>query len=184
VLVHVDGQPQARIIAPPQPSRIGYYIASPITFKAASGPYNVRFFWRADSQAAGTGPTYTISYLQKGTYCVYLTVESQLGCVDTAVYCFDVSGYVLFIPSAFTPNGDGVNDLFQVVGYGMEYIELTIYDRWGVPVYTGRGTELVEWDGTKGGSPLPEGVYVYLVRYKPVDKEGVEYRTGTVTLLK
>jgi len=184
VLVYVDGQPQARIIAPPQPSRIGYYIASPITFKAASGPYNVRFFWRADSQAAGTGPTYTISYLQKGTYCVYLTVESQLGCVDTAVYCFEVGGYVLLIPSAFTPNGDGVNDLFLVVGYGMEYIELTIYDRWGVQVYTGRGAERVEWDGTKGGSPLPEGTYVYLVRYKPVDKEEVEYRTGTVTLLK
>jgi gliding motility-associated-like protein len=184
VLVYVDGQPQARIIAPPQPSRSGYYIASPITFKAASGPYNVRFFWRADSQAAGTGPTYTVSYLQRGTYCVYLTVESQLGCVDTAVYCFDVSGYVLFIPSAFTPNGDGVNDLFQVVGYGMEYIELTIYDRWGMQVYAGRGTELVEWDGTKGGSPLPGGTYVYLVRYKPVDKEEVEYRTGTVTLLK
>jgi len=180
VLVYVDGQPQAQIIAPPQP----YYIASPITFTAASGPYNVRFFWRADSQAAGTGPTYTISYLRKGTYCVYLTVESQFGCVDTAVYCFEVSGYVLLIPNAFTPNGDGVNDLFRVVGYGMEYIEVTIYDRWGVQVYAGRGTEQVEWDGTKGGSPVPEGVYVYLVRYKPVDKEGVEYRTGTVTLLR
>jgi gliding motility-associated-like protein len=184
VFVYVDGQPQAQIIAPPQPSSIGYYIASPITFTAASGPYNVRFFWRADSQAAGIGPTYTVSYLQKGTYCVYLTVESQLGCVDTAVYCFEVSGYVLLIPNVFTPNGDGVNDLFRVVGYGMEYIELTIYDRWGVQVYAGRGTEQVQWDGTKGGSPLPEGAYVYLVRYKLVDKEGVEYRTGTVTLLR
>jgi len=42
----------------------------------------------------------------------------------------------------------------------------------------------VIWDGTKGGTPLPEGAYVYLVRYKLIDKEGVEYRTGTVTLLR
>jgi gliding motility-associated-like protein len=184
VLVWVDGQPQAQIIVPPQPSSLGYYVASPITFTAAPGPYNVRFFWRADSQAAATGSSYTISYLQKGTFCVYLTVESELGCVDTAEYCFDVSGYVLLIPNAFTPNGDGINDVFKVVGYGMEYIELTVYDRWGTQVYAARGTEQVIWDGTKGGTPLPEGAYVYLVRYKLIDKEGVEYRTGTVTLLR
>ncbi len=184
VLVWVDGQPQAQIIAPPLPTRIGYYVASPITFTAASGPYNVRFSWQADSQATGTGSTYTISYLQKGTYCVYLTVESELGCVDTAVYCFDVSGYVLLIPNAFTPNGDGMNDLFKIIGYGMEYLELTIYDRWGQQIYAARGTEQVQWDGTKGGTPVPEGAYVYLVRYKLVDKEGVEYRSGTVTLLR
>ena len=184
VLVWVDGQPQAQIIAPPQPSSIGYYVASPITFTAATGPYNVRFYWSADSQAADTGLTYTISYLQKGSYCVYLRVESELGCVDTAVYCFEVSGYVLLIPNAFTPNGDGVNDVFRIIGYGMEYLELTIFDRWGQQIYATRGTEQVQWDGTKGGTAVPEGAYVYLVRYKLVDKEGVEYRSGTVTLLR
>ena len=184
VLVWVDGQPQARIISPPPSSSIGYYIASPITFTAATGPYNVRFYWQADSQAAGSGPTYTVRYLQRGSYCVYLKVESELGCVDTAVYCFEVSGYVLFIPNAFTPNGDGVNDLFTVIGYGMEYLELTVYDRWGQQIYTARGIEQVQWDGTKGGTPLPEGAYVYLLRYKPVDKEGVEERTGSLMLLR
>jgi gliding motility-associated-like protein len=184
VLIRVDGIPQAQIVAPPPPSSIGYYIASPITFTVAPGPYNVRFYWQADSQRADTGRSYTVSYLQKGRYCVYLRVESELGCVDTASYCFDVSGYVLLIPNAFTPNGDGINDLLNVVGYGMEYIELTIYDRWGMQIYAARGTEQVTWDGTKGGSPVPEGAYVYLLRYKLIDKAGVEYRTGTITLLR
>ncbi|GIV24130.1 MAG: hypothetical protein KatS3mg025_1789 [Bacteroidia bacterium] len=184
VRIWVDGQPTAQIQAPPPPSSIGYYVASPITFTAAPGPYNVRFYWRADSQAAGIGPTYTISYLQKGTFCVYLTVESELGCLDSTSYCFDVSGYVLLIPNVFTPNADGLNDLLTITGYGMEYIEAQIYDRWGGLIYTARGTERVTWDGTKGGQPVPEGVYTYIVRYKLIDKPGVEYRTGTVTLLR
>lgn len=184
VIIRVDSFAQAQIVAPPQPSSIGYYIASSITFTAASGPYNVRFYWRADSQSAATGPTYTVSYLQKGRYCVYLTVESELGCADSTSFCFDVSGYVLLIPNIFTPNGDGINDLFRVVGYGMEYIELVIYDRWGLEIYSTRGTEQVSWDGTRNGSLLPEGAYVYIVRYKLIDKPGTEYRSGTVTLLR
>lgn len=184
VTIRVDSFAQAQIVAPPQPSSIGYYIASPITFTAASGPYNVRFYWRADSQSAATGPTYTVSYLQKGRYCVYLTVESELGCADSTSFCFDVSGYVLLIPNVFTPNGDGINDLFWVVGYGMEYMELVIYDRWGLEIYSTRGTEQVSWDGTRNGSLLPEGAYVYIVRYKLIDKPGTEYRSGTVTLLR
>lgn len=184
VQVWVDGTPTAQIQAPPPPSSIGYYVASPITFTAAPGPYNVRYFWRADSQAAGTGSTYTISYIQKGTFCVYLTVESELGCIDSTSYCFDVSGYVLLIPNAFTPNGDGINDVLRIVGYGMESIEALIYDRWGSLIYTGRGTEQITWDGTKGGQPVLEGVYTYVVRYKLVDKPGIEYRTGTITVLR
>lgn len=144
----------------------------------------MRFFWRADSQAAGTGPSYTISYLQKGTFCVYLTVESEQGCIDSTAYCFEVSGYVLLVPNVFTPNGDGINDVFTVIGYGMEYIEMTVYDRWGGLIATARGSERLTWDGTKGGQPAPEGVYTYLLRYKLVDKPDVLYRSGTVTLLR
>lgn len=184
VQVLVDGQPTAQIQAPPPPSSIGYYVASPITFTAAPGPYNVRFFWRADSQAAGTGPSYTISYIQKGTFCVYLTVESEQGCIDSTSYCFEVSGYVLLVPNVFTPNGDGINDVFTVIGYGMEYIEMTVYDRWGGLIATARGSERLTWDGTKGGQPVPEGVYTYLLRYKLVDKPDVLYRSGTVTVLR
>ncbi|GIV25597.1 MAG: hypothetical protein KatS3mg026_1289 [Bacteroidia bacterium] len=184
VRIWVDGQPSAQIQAPPPPSSIGYYIASPITFTAVPGPYAVRFSWRADSQRADTGLTYTISYLQKGTYCVYLTVESELGCADTASYCFDVSGYVLLVPNVFTPNGDGVNDIFTIIGYGMESMELLLYDRWGNLVSTVRGTERLSWDGTKGGQPAPEGVYTYVLRYKLIDKPGTEWRSGTVTLLR
>ncbi|MCS7152808.1 MAG: PKD domain-containing protein [Bacteroidia bacterium] len=184
VPVYVDGIPTAQIIPSQPPSSIGYYLSSPITFTAASGPYNVRFFWRADSQPAATGQTYTISYLQKGTFCVYLTVESELGCTDTASYCFNVAGYALLVPNAFSPNGDGINDRFVVIGYGMERLEMSIYDRWGGLVYTTTGTEQLIWDGTKDGTPLPEGTYVYLIRYKPADKPNLEARSGTVTLLR
>ncbi|MCX8112757.1 MAG: PKD domain-containing protein [Bacteroidia bacterium] len=184
VPIYVEGFPTAQIIAPPQPSSLGYYVSSPITFTAASAPLNTRFFWRADSQEADTGISYTISYLRKGTYCVYLTVESPLGCVDTASYCFDVTGYALLVPNAFTPNGDGINDRFIVIGYGMERMEMSIYDRWGLLIYTTSGSDQLTWDGTKDGTPVPEGSYVFLIRYKLADRSSVEAHSGTVTLLR
>ncbi len=102
----------------------------------------------------------------------------------TAAPCFEVSGYVLLVPNVFTPNGDGINDLFTVMGYSMEYIGMTLYDRWDGVIATAQGSERLTWDGTKGGQPAPEGVYTYLLRYKLVDKPDVLYRSGTVALLR
>ncbi|MCS7297063.1 MAG: PKD domain-containing protein [Bacteroidia bacterium] len=182
VIIVVDSLPSAQII-PPTGTR-GYFIGSPLTFTAAAGPYNQSFFWRADSQASGSGRTYTISYFQRGTYCVYLTVLSELGCTDSTSYCFDVEGYALFVPNAFTPNADGINDRLIITAYGMEYVEFLLYDRWGVLIYSARGSEQISWDGTRNGSPVPEGVYTYVVRYKPIDKPQAEFRAGTITLLR
>ncbi|MFN0033503.1 MAG: gliding motility-associated C-terminal domain-containing protein [Saprospiraceae bacterium] len=88
----------------------------------------------------------------------------------------------LHIPNAFTPNGDGSNDVFRVVAHeGAELVTgLEIYDRWGEKVYENQGDAF--WDGMIGGKPAPSDVYVYIV--KVTCGELVERRWGDVTLLR
>jgi gliding motility-associated-like protein len=88
----------------------------------------------------------------------------------------------LAIPNAFTPNGDGANDVFRVVAHeGAELVTgLEIYDRWGEKVYENLGDAF--WDGTIRGKPAPSDVYVYIVK---VECNGmVGKRVGDVTLLR
>lgn len=88
----------------------------------------------------------------------------------------------LHIPNAFTPNGDGKNDVFRVVRHeGAEVVSsLEIYDRWGEKVYENRGDSF--WDGTIDGKPAPSDVYVYIV--KLTCGELIGKRVGDVTLLR
>ena len=86
------------------------------------------------------------------------------------------------IPNAFTPNGDGLNDLFIIRNPFLSQVDLAIYDRWGDAVF--RTSDInIGWDGTKGGNPLEMGAYIYVL--DAVTEEGEQItRTGTITLLR
>ena len=86
----------------------------------------------------------------------------------------------LTIPNAFSPNGDGINDVFNVK-YLVDYpnAEITIFNRSGQQVFYSRGFK--PWDGTKNGQPLPVGVYYYII--EPNDK-GYGKLSGSITLLR
>ena len=69
----------------------------------------------------------------------------------------------VFLPEAFSPNGDRVNDVYTVKGRFIASLEMVIYDRWGATVFVSDRLEN-GWDGTLGGQPAPAGAYVCLVR--------------------
>lgn len=87
-----------------------------------------------------------------------------------------------YIPSAFTPNGDGLNDLFYVTAnFEPQKFEMYIFTRGSELLFSTRDMS-IGWDGTKYGSFLPQGVYVYLIKY--VDRHGNEQkRQGQVLLI-
>lgn len=90
----------------------------------------------------------------------------------------------IFIPSAFSPNGDGDNDTFEINSKFVENGTITIYDRWGSILYTG-GLDGNGWDGSssKSNTIVPIGNYSY--RIKGSSSAGEEFdRSGIVTLLK
>jgi gliding motility-associated-like protein len=88
----------------------------------------------------------------------------------------------LFLPDAFSPNGDNINDVFKVYGAFVDRFEMIIYSRWGEVLF--RSTDVnTGWDGTVNGQKAPEGSYVYKIEIE--DTSGVPFRkSGTVLLLR
>lgn len=110
-----------------------------------------------------------------------LTVQSMQGCVGTAVAKILIYR-ALVMPNAFTPNGDGVNDIFRIPpGMTMQLTEMDIYDRWGMRVFSTRNIGQ-GWDGTVGGRAAPAGTYVYLITGS--DLKGPVSAKGTFMLVR
>lgn len=115
------------------------------------------------------------TFRDTGLQKVSLIAINNNGCRDTLIKFIDLEPRVtLFMPNAFTPNGDSDNNEFGGVGIfeGMKDYEMTIWDRWGMKLFS-TNDPLTGWNGRldNNGSDLPNGVYVYLVRYKtPRDK--------------
>jgi gliding motility-associated-like protein len=86
----------------------------------------------------------------------------------------------MYIPSAFTPNGDGLNDRFGVKGEGLATFRMLVYDRWGEVIFESDDAA-EQWDGSFKGQPVQQGTYVYQV-FTPGDNRGS--RTGSVTLIR
>lgn len=110
-----------------------------------------------------------------------LEIVDENGCIalDSALVQVVIE---VAIPNAFTPNGDGLNDLFIIRNPFLSQVDLAIYDRWGDAVF--RTSDInIGWDGTKGGNPLEMGAYIYVL--DAVTEEGEQItRTGTITLLR
>lgn len=132
--------------------------------------------------ATGSGP-HIRTYTQAGNYCVKLVTTSAALCQDSATVCFRVVPMLdLRIPNVFSPNLDGLNDVFYI-----EYTtppdnySLEIYDRWGVLLWS-TTNPATYWDGTTAAGPCPEGVYFYSLRLTLLGEQ--LQRSGNVTLLR
>ena len=92
----------------------------------------------------------------------------------------------LYVPEAFSPNNDGMNDELAVFLRRADSFSLTVYNRWGRPVFTSN-TLTQRWDGNFSGSPCPAGDYTWVVSYGLTDDTNVtrDYvKTGRLLLLR
>ena len=153
----------------------------------------------ATSLQAGTNPSYnflwntndttsSINVTLSGIY--WVNISNACGSVTDSILllpkpCGTDSFCDLYFPNAFTPNADGINDIFYPADIcPIEYIQLSIYNRWGELVYF---TDLFNdgWNGTRDDIPCSMGVYVYLCRYRINDAyPSDETKTGNITLLR
>ncbi len=94
---------------------------------------------------------------------------------------------MLFMPNAFTPSGDNLNDLYVIYAHGIRRVEFSVYDRYHTEHYVFEGPpDRLAWDGNNAnGYHCPEGVYVYIIRAYPTDEslEPID-RSGTITLVR
>lgn len=127
------------------------------------------------------------NFTDTGYYDVQLVVTNEYGCTDTAYRTFYVKPFPqLYFPDAFTPNGDGLNDVFQVVGHDFDWntFEMNILDRWGRVLF--RTTDVNEgWNGKEfnTGNMCPPANYVVVIKVSDRDKNPEVFR-GRVVLVR
>jgi gliding motility-associated-like protein len=116
-------------------------------------------------------------------YTPQLTLINELGCTNTQQYLITSSAY-FYVPNAFTPNGDGLNDVFKVEGRGFAEYEFTIFNRWGDVVFHSTDPEEV-WVGEAGDKDYyaQNQAYNYVIRVKGFDTETIQ-RTGAIKILR
>jgi gliding motility-associated-like protein len=168
---------------------------------------SVSFSWQAVTGATGyevsldngqnfitpssgaTGLTHMVSNLQPGqSVSIIVRAIGKTACelsANSAVVTASSDnpfGDNVYVPNAFTPNGDGKNDTFLAYSNNMQKIMLSVYNQWGELIY--RTTDKsAGWDGTYKGHDQPVGVYVYYLEATMIDGHSVN-KKGTVTLLR
>jgi len=132
-------------------------------------------------------PTKTI--LDSGAVTICLQSFNDRGCWDTLCKEVQAKSHVK-IPNVFTPNGDGINDAFDIDIVGWQKYELIIYNRWGTPVFKGDrdgiGNDGINWNGKEynTGSQCADGTYFFIFNYKLNNETSDKTVHGTITLIR
>jgi gliding motility-associated-like protein len=160
-------------------------VGQPLQLQASGG---VGYFWNPATGLSNpeiANPIAVFDESSMGRMHYQLVVSNEAGCTDTAnvqVRIFKTDPQI-FIPSAFTPNGDSHNDIFRPIAAGMRQIDyFRVFNRWGQLVFSttenGKG-----WDGRVNGKEQASGTYAWVV--KGVDYTGKQFSAkGTVTLIR
>jgi gliding motility-associated-like protein len=142
-----------------------------------------------DGMYTSTNVDESYLFTNSGNFVVSLFATSAEGCVDdTSVVIIVNPDVVLYVPNAFTPGSDGLNDVFQIFlpPSGVDYstFNLIIYDRWGELIYQTNDVT-VSWTGAKNNSGpiLKQDVYVYKITFQDEEKKHYE-KIGHVSLLR
>jgi gliding motility-associated-like protein len=88
----------------------------------------------------------------------------------------------IYIPNAFSPNSDNVNDLFEIYAPNHEVVNLQIYNRWGDQIFSSAGPDF-QWNGQVGSTKAEQGVYVYQVLLKSSNGK-TQWESGSITLIR
>ncbi len=131
-------------------------------------------------------PQFVFPDLDTGSYPVQLVVTTEYGCQDSIVHTVVIEGiFDVYAPNTFTPNGDGVNDVFRpvMVGEKAQGYELAIFNRWGEALFVTKDRNAA-WDGTYQGLIVKEDVYIFHLRVRSRYNAEKREFIGQVRVLK
>jgi gliding motility-associated-like protein len=143
------------------------------------------YYWFSEGDGAISCPTCSVSMVQPTVTTQYIVIASNSSYCsvrDTVTVTVDINCGDFFMPNAFSPNDDGLNDVINVHGRCISTFNLQIYDRWGEKVF--ETSSLTEgWDGTYRGQKMNTGVFVYKV--DGIDLLGEPFKMkGNITLMR
>lgn len=179
--------PEADFTTDPETTTVMNPVFSIVDLSIGADSWSWNF---GDGSSTSNGPpplshTYTSD---TASYLIQLITTTQYGCIDTTYKSVIIGAdFSFFIPNAFTPNDDGVNDFFFGKGIGIAEYELFIVDRWGNTLFYGTDipVENAKWNGkvNNGKEAAQMDVYVWKVKLTDIYGKSHQYK-GTVTLVK
>ena len=189
-LVEVYDYPTAGFDATPNPVDI---LNPVVEFVDGSSSDVVSYSWAFMNMQGGVlggsslqNPSYTFPDDNPDVYVAELTVTNADGCTDTETMEIVVNGvFTCYVPTAFTPDGDGVNDFFFVKGESIdaEVFNFSVYNKWGERIFEAEDMQ-TKWDGSYKGMPAQEDMYIWKLDTKDaVTGEHKEF-TGHVILMR
>ncbi|MBX2921790.1 MAG: gliding motility-associated C-terminal domain-containing protein [Chitinophagaceae bacterium] len=155
-------------------------IGQPLQLQASGGKYYSWFPSSGLSDVSISNPVATSA----GDITYTVTVSTDAGCATTdEIKIKAYKGPEFYVPNAFTPNGDGKNDVFRFTAVGMSDVYyFRVFNRYGQMLYSSKDSRQ-GWDGTLNGNPQSTDTYVWLIEGKDYMGNKIE-RKGTVTLMR
>ena len=156
----------------------------PYTYFENTTPNTNSLYWEIENVKSSNSENFDYSFKHKGRFTVNLTATNQLGCSTKTSQIIEVQqDYNLLAPTAFSPNGDNLNDEFMPKALPLMELPftLTIYDRQGKLVYQTTDSSQ-PWDGkyTQEGIPAPVGVYVWVCQLTKENSETEVYQSQII----
>lgn len=148
-----------------------------------SAPANATFLWEFGDGSTSEDFEPSHEFADNSQQFVTLHAESQLGCRDSVTGVFEPV-MDIYVPTAFTPNGDGINDVFRAKGNSIREFQLWIYNRWGELIFYSEDINEPWLGDVKGGDHYAQDeVYTWVIKAVGVRNNSFE-RSGTVILLR
>ncbi|HQQ94595.1 MAG TPA: gliding motility-associated C-terminal domain-containing protein [Bacteroidia bacterium] len=149
----------------------------------SKGEYQSKWTWSFNDGGQRKGENCSYLFSEAGVYVIALQVENKWACADTLIKTIEVlPDYNVYVPNAFTPNGDGLNDTFFPVLRGVKTFQMDVFDRWGALIFGSNSPEHV-WDGTYRGEACKQDVYNYRLHILNNRGEEKDY-TGNINLYR
>ncbi len=146
--------------------------------------YNIQWNWNLGDGNIMNTQNFIYAFNNYGEYDVNLIVTNNYGCKDTITKKIKIlPEFRFWVPNAFTPTGDGLNEIFFPIVIGIEDYQLEIFDRWGEKLFLTNNPKQ-GWDGYYKGILCKEDVYVWKISFKNLISRKFEEHVGHVTLLR
>lgn len=182
--IKVHPQPQADFVT----SNNNPSILEPGVYITNLSHGNNDYLWNLNNMPYSIDKDIEVTFDTIGMYSIELIATSPFGCTDSILdYIHVQNDIVVYVPSAFSPNGDGKNDLFFPQASGIYFTKgykMQIFDRWGEKVFE-TDNYYNYWNGAKNnGEAKPvEDVYIYRIYYKALDDK-TRLKQGSVTIIR
>jgi gliding motility-associated-like protein len=145
---------------------------------------SLSYFWYVDEDLISQDEDVLMSYTDLNDHVVSLAIENSVGCRDS-VFTETHPPSSLFVPNAFSPDGDGINDMFKVITHDIIRYELSIFNRWGELIFQTDDVDAF-WNGAgveEGEYFAQDGIYAYTIKAEGVDGKFYDLK-GDVAVLR